>query len=351
MVHEILSQTIMITSFVLVMMLLIEYINVRSRGKWMQKLQTSPGGQVLLASFLGIIPGCLGTYAVVSLYSHNILSFGALVATMIATSGDEAFFMFSMIPKTALILTGIIFLIAVFSGFLINWIFGRNFTLMKSSRHLVVHKEVEECNPPGLKEIRYQIRHISFERAILIGGLLLFIFGLFSGFLEHSHEHSGEDIHHGMDWVQVTFLITSLAALIIVLIVPDHFLREHLWEHIIKKHFLKILLWTFGALLVIHFLLEDLHLEGWLNRNYFILLILAVLVGLIPESGPHLIFVTLFFKGAIPFGILLANSIVQDGHGALPLFAESKRSFLLMKLVNMVIGIAAGVAAWYIQGI
>ncbi len=144
--------------------------------------------------------------------------------------------------------------------------------------------------------------------------------------------------------------MTSLASLVIVLIVPDHFLREHLWGHIIKKHFLKILLWTFGALLVIHFLLDDLNLEGWLDRNFLIVLFIAVLVGLIPESGPHLIFVTLFFKGAIPFSILLANSIVQDGHGALPLFAESKRSFFLMKLINMIIGIVAGLVAYYFTG-
>lgn len=340
----------MITSFVLVMMLLIEYINVRSRGKWMNKLQTSHGGQIVLGSLLGIIPGCLGTYAVVSLYSHNILSFGALVANMIATSGDEAFFMFSMIPETAFIITGIIFVIAVFSGYLTNWIFGKRFTLVKSNRHLVVHEEMVECTIPEARRIWQQLKHISFERAILIAGLALFIFGIFSGLLEHGHEHGHDHGHGEWNWIQTTFLLTSLASLVIVLIVPDHFLREHLWGHIIKKHFLKILLWTFGALLVIHFLLDDLNLEGWLDRNFLIVLFIAVLVGLIPESGPHLIFVTLFFKGAIPFSILLANSIVQDGHGALPLFAESKRSFFLMKLINMIIGIVAGLVAYYFTG-
>jgi len=67
-----------------------------------------------------------------------------------------------------------------------------------------------------------------------------------------------------------------------------------------------------------------------------------VLVGIIPESGPHIIFITLFINGNIPFSILLANSIVQDGHGALPLFAESKRSFVLMKLINVIIGFIIG---------
>ena len=52
----------------------------------------------MLGAFLGVIPGCLGAFAAVSLYSHRNLSFGALVAAMIATSGDEAFVMFSMFP-------------------------------------------------------------------------------------------------------------------------------------------------------------------------------------------------------------------------------------------------------------
>jgi hypothetical protein len=74
-----------------------------------------------------------------------------------------------------------------------------------------------------------------------------------------------------------------------------------------------------------------------MSTNTFTILILAVLLGIIPESGPHILFVTLFASGNIPFSILLANSIVQDGHGALPLLAESKKSFLVMKAVNVLV--------------
>jgi hypothetical protein len=66
-------------------------------------------------------------------------------------------------------------------------------------------------------------------------------------------------------------------------------------------------------------------------------------IGIIPESGPHLIFVTLFVSGSIPFSILIANSIVQDGHGALPLLAESRKSFLYMKGVNFIVGLLVGI--------
>ena len=49
--------------------------------------------QYTLASFLGSRPGCLGALMNVSLCVHGIISFGAIVVGMIATSRDEAFVM------------------------------------------------------------------------------------------------------------------------------------------------------------------------------------------------------------------------------------------------------------------
>ena len=80
----------------------------------------------------------------------------------------------------------------------------------------------------------------------------------------------------------------------------------------------------------------------WIYNNTYILLLIAVAIGILPESGPHLIFVVLFVQGYIPFSILLANSIVQDGHGSLPLLAETKKGFLVTKAINMVVGLVVG---------
>jgi putative 10TM heavy-metal exporter len=68
----------------------------------------------------------------------------------------------------------------------------------------------------------------------------------------------------------------------------------------------------------------------------------AVIVGIIPESGPHLIFVTMYANSSIPLSILIASSIAQDGHAMLPLIAISKRSFILVKLINMVVAFIIG---------
>jgi hypothetical protein len=269
---------------------------------------------------------------------------------MIASSGDESFVMFSLFPEKALILNVIIFVIAIVVGIFISIIIKGDILKFKGKPHLVIHSTEREEQSLSIKEAIIGLRSISFPRAILIMGLLLFIFGILSGQFEHGgfEINHGSEVHahgeSGWNWEEFLFIGVSLIALFLILVVKEHFLEEHIWEHIIKKHFLKIFLWTFGALLVIHLMMDYIDLEHWMKTNVYTLLVIAVLVGIIPESGPNLVFVIFFFNGTIPFSILLANSIVQDGHGALPLLAESKKSFFLMKIINMIVAFLAGLA-------
>ncbi len=107
-----------------------------------------------------------------------------------------------------------------------------------------------------------------------------------------------------------------------------------------------IFLWTLGALTLLHVLTEhySLDLGDLAGKGRFLLLVIACLVGLIPQSGPHMIFVTLFASGSIPGSILVANSIVQEGHGMLPLLAYSRRAFITIKIIKFLIGMAVGSA-------
>jgi FtsH-binding integral membrane protein len=180
---------------------------------------------------------------------------------------------------------------------------------------------------------------MGFERAVLlIAGFLFLVFLL-----------SGKTGPEEWNWQRVVFLIVIGIELFIALTVPDHFLRKHLWEHVIRKHLLRVFLWTFGAFLVIHAGLEFLHFDQWISQNMLGVLILALLVGLIPESGPHILFISLYSAGTIPLSILLANSVVQDGHGSLPLLAETRTGFLKMKALNLLAGLLLGLAG-YLSG-
>jgi hypothetical protein len=54
MIVGVLQQALMITSFVLIMILLIEYINVQTRGVWHQVLKHNHFWQYLLIGLLGL---------------------------------------------------------------------------------------------------------------------------------------------------------------------------------------------------------------------------------------------------------------------------------------------------------
>ena len=373
-ISEIVTGTVGITCLVMVMMLLIEFVNVSSSGRLLSKLQKRPFLQILVASVLGLIPGCIGGFTIVSLYTHRLLSFGALVAGMISTFGDSAFLLFAMSPRTAPTLLGALFLIALFAGVVTHFVF-RNRPFYSDDPHtLEVHQE--HTHEHGKAQLSWtNIRKMSFARAILIFGLVLYLTALGTGAISHehgsmpdmhhsdelvveapahsegcdceAHEHCSAEEHHHLHGENIVFGLLALFTLVIVMFCSEHFLQEHLWEHVIKHHFLSVLLWTLGVLVCLAVLNHFVDIECVIENNRWmtwLLLFIALALGVIPESQPQFIWIYLYAAGVLPFSILLASSVVQDGHGALPLLAYSRKSFLMMKAVNILFGLLIGVA-------
>lgn len=324
-----LKQTLMITAFVLFMMVVIEYINVQSRNVWAEKLQKSPFLQIIIAALLGITPGCMGAFTVVSLYTHRMMGIAGLVTVMIATSGDEAFVMFALFPGKALLLNGILLIIAIATGWVVH-LFEHKKAADEIHGFEVHHEDICRCFDKTI--VLPQLKKITFERSLLIISTFIFALMIVIGVLGPSD----------WNWKKMTFLIGTLLLLFVFITVPNHFLKEHLYNHILKKHLLRIFLWTWGAFLVLHFVESNLTVTDLVKNNLNVVLLIAVLMGIIPESGPHLFLVTLFSQNLLPFSILLANSIVQDGHGMLPLLAESRKDFVKVKIINMLIGLFVG---------
>ncbi len=331
-----LEHSVMITAFVLAMMALIEYFTVRTKHKLLTVIGRNPWWQVVIAALLGAIPGCLGTFVAVSLYTHRVLNFPALVAVMIASSGDEAFIMFGEIPKQAFLIMGILVGVAILTGFVLN-IFMKNTNYIRTKNDKLQEHKSPECVTFNKKQLIKDYKNISFQRALLVVGTFFILLFVLLGEIGPSEWNE----------MKVSLVIIISIFFFIVSTVPEHFLVEHLWKHTIKKHLPKIFLWTFGAILTIEFLLPLLNISEEAFRPiaekyFFVILLIAVLVGFIPESGPNMVFIFLFASGYVPLSILIANSIVQDGHGGLPLLAESPKSFFSSKIVNMIVALILG---------
>ncbi len=360
MLHEFLTdvvgQIVVITFFVLSMIMVLEYLNVFSKGHVHGFMQRQSGLQILIAAILGVVPGCIGTYTAVSLYTHNVIGFGALLANLIATTGDEAFWMLSKMPDKAFMIFVGLFVLSMVAGYVANIFVAKRSNPCGQESHFVLHNTHDHRHQSLHGNIVENFRHISVHRLILLVSIIVFIVLTLCGFLGEHHHHGGEveGDEEGFNFVSVISLIVAAVALYVVVRVPEHFLEDHIWHHVIGQHFLKILSWTSFALIVVFVVNEVCDIETWVKQFsggsvYIFCMLAAILIGLIPESGPHVVFIMLYCNGVMPLGALLANCIVQDGHGAIPLFAESKKDFFIVKGVKVVLAVLVGAAFWWLS--
>jgi len=271
-IKEIFLETIKIISIVAVLMTVVEWLEIKFKDKIEKFLTKNIKTQIIGASLLGVIPGCVDAFLVVSLYCHGLVGFGALVAVMLSTAGDEAFVMLTLIPKTALLIFLICAFLGIIGGFLAEGI--------------------------GQK--------LKFKRAKICP----------------------IEIHHDEFNVK-------------------HFLKEHVLDHIFKTHIPRLFLWIFLTLLALHFLIQRFDLANILPQSRLLLIVLAALVGIIPESGPHLIFLTLYSQGVIPFSALLVSTLSQDGHGLLPLLSYSVRDTVNVQIFTTLFSLAVGIVLFW----
>ena len=304
--------------------------------------------------------------------------------------------MFSLFPEKALLINLILIALAIIIASILQMTMKKKFIGLHDKEMSFPIHENESCSHSHhhYNNVKSNIKNISFVRALLItlslGVLILVLSGVIDGShhlnllmggqseesvihsLEsqhtiannqqtyeticsehnhnhdhchsHSHNHNHSHDHGGeADWIRLILIVLFVSILIIVIVAEEHFLEEHLWEHVIKVHLPKIFFWTFAVILCLTLLNNYVNIHDIIDSKPFIVLLIAIMIGLIPQSGPHLIFLLLFANGDLPLGIFLANCIVQDGHGALPLLAESRKAFIISKAIKIVIALIIGI--------
>lgn len=273
MIQEIFLETVKIIGMVAVLMTAVEWLEIKFKNRIEGFLTKSINTQIIGSSLLGVIPGCLDAFLIVSLYSHGLVGLGALIAVMLSTAGDEAFVMLAMIPKTAIFIFAICAFFGIIGGFLAEAIAKKVDLKRAKACPIEVHPE-------------------------------------------------------------------KLTA--------KHFFFEHVYRHIIKKHLPNLFLWIFSTLFAVRFLMMRFDLSQIIPQNKLLLILLAAIIGIIPESGPHLIFLTLFSQGLIPFSVLLVSSLSQDGHGLLPLLSYSVRDTVKVQIFTTLFSLGIGLVLFLV---
>lgn len=395
---------IQVTVFVGAVLMLFGYINFILSGKLVDKIGRSKKTQPIIGSLLGLTPGCGGAIFVMPLFPQGVVSFGTVVATLIATMGDSAFVLMSVMPVKYLWISLFSFIVAVITGYIVDYFkFGdsllENINLKKEKkRQQHIEDRLHDHDLQSLESGRdhESLAHIGHMEGDAID---LILHHSIKGHQAHDTlgykvTHTGYPIYWFiislglifgiLDLFQVdlnTMAIPNLGTIIgsigtfasvIMMIMSKKFIQDDTHEESeLKAMSLKetvihsaqetafVATWVFLAYLAYELFILGLGggvyasgealMTGFLSKTGLTAVIIGTLIGIIPGCGPQIIFVSLYTRGLLPFAALLANAISQDGDALFPLLAIDKRSSFWATVLNTIPALITGVIAYYIE--
>ena len=298
--------------------LLVSFLSHDHSHKFSSFLSKNKKTSVLYASFLGCIPQCGFSSVIADLYAEKSVSLGTLIAVFVATSDEAIPVMITNTNKIVdmLILIAVKIALALFWGYLIDLIVcltkkrkKSNVTIVKDSQiaeneHIAegVHDEEHHGHDEDMLHHHHECGHI------------------------HSHECRDDCGHeHGKCCVNNVFLDALM-------------------------HTFEILIYIFVATFILNLVIGYCGLEtlqNMLTTNVYVQILIASLIGLIPNCASSVLLVELFINvpDIMKFPALIAGLTTGAGVGIFVLFGKNRKHVLQnfgIVLLQYVIGIASG---------
>lgn len=296
-------------------------------------LQDSGRKQVLIAAFLGALPGCGGAIIVITQYVTGRLSFGAVTAVLTATMGDAAFLLIAQEPVTGFAIMAMGFGVGTLSGYIVDAIHGPDFLRQKPRRS----SYDEEARLSGGRNL---------ERLWVFLMIPGFVLGILTAFQIDCDALFGTSL-----LPQPTLTIGAAGGVLSVLmfIVP-RFLNRYIPPK--EQHFPPSLSITsrvisdtnfVTAWVVLAFLMFEvsvfafgISLENVFKGYVIFTPMIALLLGFIPGCGPQVLVTTLYLAGAIPLSAQISNAISNDGDALFPAIAIAPKVAVIATLYSAV---------------
>lgn len=322
-------------------------------GKW----------QSPIAAFLGALPGCGGAIIVVTQYTRGYISFGSVVAVLIATMGDAAFLLLAREPITgAYVLAGGL-VIGTISGWFVDWYHGSDF----------LRRTPSEATDSGLTGCfndmsRDQAVKDESERPLvlrLLDGfwILLIIPSIVIG-LALAFQVDVDAWFGPLQPYQPTLWIGATGALLCLFLwalsAQD---KGHVGQEIadlagktsMKRRVIRdtnfVTSWVvFGFLayeLGVHFM--GAGIESWFQTWAPLVPLVAILIGFIPGCGPQIVVTTLYLNGIVPLAGLVGNAIANDGDALFPAIALAPKAAMLATIYSAVPAFIVAYAIYFLM--
>ena len=282
--------------------LLVAWLSHDHSHKFSRFLSKNKKTSVLYSSFLGCIPQCGFSSVMADLYSEKHVSLGALLAVFIATSDEAIPMMLSDVTNTKtilymLLLIGVKVVFAILWGYAID---GCVALIRKGKKSATVEQQLAEHHD-HTHDHKYHCGHIHTEECVADCG----------------HEHGG------------CFDNVLLDAFI---------------------HTFEIVLYIFIATFILNMIIGALGTDALtklFTDNVYVQILLASLIGLIPNCASSVLLVELFasYGGVLSFPALVAGLTACAGVGVVILWTRNRKHPLQnlgILVLQFVIGVVTG---------
>jgi len=379
-----------VTVFVAAMVLLFSWLQYITAGRFVSWIRENTRFQPVIGAMMGLTPGCGGAIIVMPMYARGYVTYGTVIATLIATLGDAAFVLIGAVFQDYSFLTPVIvvhatsFVVGVFWGYLVDKLevtptspvgrygpkFGTDEPLDEEvAKAMEGDDSLIEDLPRELPEgWGYRVLHQGYRVwwAITAVGLCLAILLLiwYAQDPEYSPELVWDPTTRDGIVTWVGLIGTSLS--IILYISSKNFfaddteatigdklnsLDETLVHAASETAF--VTFWVLIAYLVFEFGMilfgiseSDMSGHGSGAGAVFV----AATIGLIPGCGPQIIAITAYVEGVISFPALVANAISQDGDALFPLLVRHKVASIWATIHTTLPAIIVGLVFLWVMG-
>ena len=379
-----------VTVFVAAMVLLFSWLQYVTAGRFVAWIRENKRFQPAIGALMGLTPGCGGAIIVMPMYARGYVTYGTVIATLIATLGDAAFVLIGAVFQNSAFLTPVIavhatsFIVAVVWGYGVASLevtpsspvgrfgpkFGSSDPLGEdAAREMEGKGSVIEDMPREVPDgLGYRIIHQGYRVwwAITAVGFCLAILLLiwYSQDPEYAPELVWDPTTRDGLVTWVGFIGTSLS--IILYVSSKNFLGDDTEATIGDKlnsldetlvHAASetafVTFWVLIAYLAFEFGMiasgiseADLAEQGAGIGAVFV----AAAVGLIPGCGPQIIAISAYVEGVISFPALVANAISQDGDALFPLLVRHKVASIWATIHTTLPAIIVGLAFFWLIG-
>ena len=354
-----------VTVFVAAMVLFFSWLQYISAGRFVDTIRANTAWQPVIGALMGITPGCGGAIVMMPMYARGYVTYGTVIATLIATLGDAAFVLIGaavtdpsfIAPVIAVHIISLV--IGISWGYLVDGLkitpsnplgkFCSNYNDNSPSRTII-----QNGNNENMREVfddlgreektgwGYFLLHQGYTvwwivtSLGLIFAILLLVWSAQDADFTLEISYNPFTVDGFITWIGL--IGTSLSIILYISqknwISDDseasigdklYSMRETMIHSASETAF--VTFWVMSAYLIFEFSMlfsgmteADLALYG----DGIIAVILAAAIGLIPGCGPQIIAITAYTKDLISFPALVANAISQDGDALFPLLVRHR---------------------------